>query len=323
MKKAIRLVAALAAATILSGRARAQDAANFPQKPVTIIVPYAPGGSTDAAARFIGPSLSKQFGQPVVVENRPGAAGAIGTSAVAKAQPDGHTLLVHTSVIGIHPAFNKNLPYDTQKDLVPVSIVADGPFVLVVNPKVPANNVKELLAYLKSKPGALNFGSAGAGSSGHLIGELFMKSTGTDMVHVPYNGGGPSQVGLMADEVQLVFDTLTSIPLIKDGRLKALAVTSNARWADLPDVPTLAEAGLPESSAVIWVGAFAPAGTPAPVVDKISKAIRMAVQDPQIVGQLKGVGMVPVGNAPAEATKQLADDIAKWKGLAAKGVTLQ
>lgn len=323
MKRRTVLATALALSSLAVVPALAQDAASFPQKPVTIIVPYAPGGSTDAAARFIAPSLSKQFGQPVIVENRAGAAGAIGTSAVAKAAPDGHTILVHTSVIGIHPAFNKNLPYDTQKDLAPVSIVADGPFVLVVNPKVQANNVKELIALLKAKPGAMNFGSAGAGSSGHLIGELFMKSTGTDMVHVPYNGGGPSQVGLMADEVQLVFDTLTSIPLIKDGRLKALAVTSKARWSELPDVPTLEEAGQPESTAVIWVGAFAPAATPPAIVEKISKAIRIAADDPQIVGQLKSVGMVPVANSPADATKQLADDIAKWKGLAAKGVSLQ
>jgi len=301
----------------------AQDAATYPDHPVTIIVPYSPGGSTDAAARFIAPLLSEALGQPFVVENKPGASGTIGTDAVAKADNDGYTLLVHTSVIGIHPAFKSNLTYDTQADLSPVSVVAGGPFVLNVNPSVPANTVAELVDYAKAHPGELNFGSAGAGSSGHLIAELFMESTGIDMVHIPYAGGGPSQVGLMSNEVQLVFDTLTSVPFIEEGRLKALAVTSNERWAGLPDVPTMKEQGYEDSAAAIWIGAFAPAGTPQEIVDKLSANIAKAVEDKKVVDQLYGVGLVPVGSTPAEAKTTLDTDIAKWKALAASGVTLE
>ncbi len=314
---------ALAAMPLLAGTAFAQDGASWPQRPVTMIVPYNPGGSTDAVARFIAPILSEKLGQPFVVENKPGASGTIGTDLVAKADPDGYTFLVHTSVIGIHPAFKSNLTYDTQADLSAVSVIANGPFVLNVNPELPVNSVKELVDYAKAHPGELNFGSAGAGSSGHLITELFMESTGTDMVHIPYAGGGPSQVGLMGNEVQLVFDTLTSVPFIQEGRLKALAVTTDKRWAGLPDVPSMEEQGFGESAAAIWIGAFAPAGTPDAIVEKMSGAIADAIKDKKVVDQLFGVGLVPVGSTPAEAKGQLDKDIERWKALAASGVTLE
>jgi tripartite-type tricarboxylate transporter receptor subunit TctC len=316
-----RFIAALAVATLsLIGATAAQESAdNYPQRPVTIIVPYNPGGSTDAGARLVAQSLSEQLGQPFVVENKPGASGVIGTDYVAKSEPNGETILMHTSVIGIHPAFNPNLPYDTEKDLRAVSIVAGGPFVLVVNPSLPVNSVEELVAYAKAHPGELNFGSAGAGSSGHIIAEQFKVSTGIDMLHIPYAGGGPSQVGLMANEVQLVFDTLTSIPLIKEGKLKALAVTSEKRWADLPDVPTIAEAGYPDAQVMIWIGAFVPKATPDAIVDKLSAAIAKADADPTIVERLFAVGMTPIGDTPSEADGVLASDISKWKALATTG----
>lgn len=318
-----RLSATLAAAAMLmAGSAFAQDAANYPERPVTIIVPYNPGGSTDAGARLIAQSLTEQLGQPFVVENKPGASGVIGSEYVAKSDPDGQTVLVHTSAIGIHAAFNSNLPYDTTGDLRAVSIMAGGPFVLVANPSLPVDSVQELVDYAKAHPGELNFGSAGVGGSGHLIGERFKASTGIDMVHIPYAGGGPSQVGLMANEVQIVFDTLTSIPLIQEGKLKALAVTSQERWPALPDVPTIAEAGFPDASVMIWIGAFVPAATPDAIVDKLSAAIATADADPNIIERLRGVGMTPIGNTPDEAKAVLASDIEGWAALAATGLTI-
>lgn len=312
----------MAAGLMLAGGAMAQDAASYPQRPVTLVVPYNPGGSTDAAARLVGQSLSEQLGQPFVVENKPGASGVIGTEFVAKSDPDAQTVLFHTSAIGIHAAFNQNLPYHTTDDLRAVSIVAGGPFVLVVNPSLPVNSVEELVEYAKANPGVLNMGSAGLGGSGHLIGERFQAATGTEMVHIPYAGGGPSQVGLMANEVQLVFDTLTATSLIKEGKLKALAVTSPERWADLPDVPTIAEAGYADSTVTIWVGAFVPKATPDDVVEKLSGAIAAAVADPVITERLFAVGMTPTGSNPYDADVTLGADIAGWQALADTGLTI-
>lgn len=323
LKKTIVRVAMVAAVLLPSVSVLAQDADTYPDRPVTIIVPYSPGGSTDAVARFIAPLLSEALGQPFVVENKPGASGTIGTDAVTKSENDGYTLLVHTSVIGIHPAFKSNLTYDTQADLYPVGVIATGPFVLNANPNVPAGNVSELVEYAKSHPGELNFGSAGAGSSGHLIAELFMQSTGIDMVHIPYAGGGPSQVGLMSNEVQLVFDTLTSVPFIEEGRLKALAVTSEDRWAGIAEVPTMKEQGFEDSAAAIWIGAFAPAGTPDEIVDKLSVAIQGALKNQELEKRLYGVGLVPVGSTPEQAKDRLDADIAKWQALADSGVSLE
>ncbi|MBJ6989111.1 MULTISPECIES: tripartite tricarboxylate transporter substrate binding protein [unclassified Devosia] len=314
--------AVVAAAALFSSSALAQDAAAYPERPVTLVVPYNPGGSSDAAARLVGQSLSEQFGQPFVVENKPGASGVIGTEFVAKSDADGQTVLFHTSAIGIHAAFNKNLPYDTTEDLRAVSIVAGGPFVLVAHPSLPANTVAELVDYAKANPGALNMGSAGVGGSGHLIGERFQEATGIEMVHIPYAGGGPSQVGLMANEVQVVFDTLTATSLIKEGKLKALAVTSPERWMELPDVPTMAEAGFPDSTVTIWVGAFVPKATPDAIVEKLSAGIAKAVEDQTITERLVAVGMTPTGSNPYEADVTLGSDIAGWQALAATGLTI-
>jgi tripartite-type tricarboxylate transporter receptor subunit TctC len=312
----------VAASMLLMGSAVAQDAAQYPQRPVTIVVPYNPGGSTDAAARLVGQSLSEQLGQPFVVDNKPGASGVIGTEFVAKSDADAQTVLFHTSAIGIHAAFNQNLSYDTTQDLRAVSIVAGGPFVLVVNPTLPVDTVEELVAYAKANPGVLNMGSAGVGGSGHLIGERFQAATGIDMVHIPYAGGGPSQVGLMANEVQVVFDTLTATALINEGKLKALAVTSPERWAALPDVPTIAEAGFPDATITIWVGAFVPKATPDAIVEKLSAAIATAVADPTISERLIAVGMTGTGSTPGEADAILGADIAGWKALAETGLTI-
>ncbi len=318
------LLASVALVAAMAGMApaAAQDASPYPERPVTIVVPYAPGGSTDAVARFIAPKLSEHFGQPFVVENMPGASGVIGTDSIAKADPDGYRILVHTSVIGIHPAFKSDLAYNTEEDIAAASVIAQGPWLLNANPELPVDNVQELIDYAKENPGVINFGSAGAGSSGHLITELFMEQTGTDMVHIPYAGGGPSQIGLMANEVQVVFDTLTSIPFVEEGRLKALAVTSEERWEALPDVPTMAEQGFEDAADAIWIGAFVPEGTPEEILTALSEGIAEAVSDENVVDQLFGVGLVPVGSTPAEAEERLSSDIAKWQALANSGVTL-
>ena len=277
----------LATSIALAGAALAQSAANFPDRPIKLIVPYPPGGSTDPVARLLASDLSTRLGQPVVVDNRPGAAGSIGTEAVARAAPDGYTLLLHTSVIATDPTFKKTLPYDVKRDLAPVTLAVNGPYLLVVNPSLPVKNVAELIAYAKANPGKLNFGSAGQGSSGHLIGELFKTSAGIDMVHVPYKGGGPSITGLMGNEVQLLFDTISgSGALAENGKLRALAVTSSARSPALPNVPTINESGLKDFSVVYWLGIFAPAKTPPEIVDKLYKAFRASLDNPEVSAKL-------------------------------------
>ncbi|CAH1690470.1 conserved exported hypothetical protein [Hyphomicrobiales bacterium] len=308
----------LAGGVILAamGAVGAQDAAaGYPKHPIKMVVPYPPGGTTDPVARFIAADIEKRLKQPVVVENKPGAAGSIGTEAVVRAAPDGYTLLTHTSVITVDPSFKKNLGYDVQKDLVPVSVLATGPYILVVNPSVPANNVQELIAYAKANPGKLNYGSAGVGSSGHLIGEMFKMAAGIDMTHVPYKGGGPSIVGLTGNEVQLVFDTLTSKPLVESGQLKALAVTDTKRWPSLPNVPTVMESGLKDFSVTIWVGTFAPAKTPPAIIEKLNAEIKTALSDPSMISRLEMIGVLPAGETPAQSAARVNADVERWRNV--------
>jgi tripartite-type tricarboxylate transporter receptor subunit TctC len=301
----------LATSIVLAGAAAAQG---YPDRPIKLIVPYPPGGSTDPVARLLASDLSARLGQPVVVDNRPGAAGSIGTEAVARAAPDGYTLLLHTSVIATDPTFKKTLPYDVRRDLAPVTLAVNGPYLLVVNPTLPVKNVAELIAYAKTNPGKLNFGSAGQGSSGHLIGELFKTSAGIDMVHVPYKGGGPSITGLMGNEVQLLFDTISgSGALAESGKLRALAVTSSARSPALPNVPTISESGLKDFSVVYWLGIFAPAKTPPEIVDKLYKAFRASLDNPDVSAKLAATGQVVQGLPPAEFAKVLDSDIVRWR----------
>jgi tripartite-type tricarboxylate transporter receptor subunit TctC len=296
-------------------QAQSADAA-FPVRPIRLIVPYPPGGSTDPAARLIASEIGPRLGQSVVVENRAGAAGAIGTEAVARAAPDGYTLLVHTSVISTDPTLKKNAPYDVKRDLAPVTLAVTGPYLLVVNPGLPVRNVGELIAYAKANPGKLSFGSAGQGSSGHLIGELFKKAAGIEMVHVPYKGGGPSIVGLVGNEVQLVFDTFSgSRALAESGKLRAIAVTSGSRSGLMPDVPTVSESGLKDFSAVYWLGVFAPAKTPAAVIDKIHGSIKQALESPSVRARSLEQGNVPQALAPAEFARVLDADIQRYRAI--------
>jgi len=296
-------------------QAQSADSA-FPVRPIRLIVPYPPGGSTDPAARLIASEIGPRLGQSVVVENRAGAAGAIGTEAAARAAPDGYTLLFHTSVISTDPTLKKNAPYDVKRDLAPVTLAVTGPYLLVVNPALPVRTVGELIAYAKANPGKLSFGSAGQGSSGHLIGELFKKAAGIEMVHVPYKGGGPSIVGLVGNEVQLVFDTFSgSRALAESGKLRAIAVTSASRSGLMPDVPTVSESGLKDFSAVYWLGVFAPAKTPAAVIDKIHGSIKQALESPSVRARTLEQGNVPQALGPAEFARVLDADIQRYRAI--------
>jgi tripartite-type tricarboxylate transporter receptor subunit TctC len=265
-------------------------------------------------ARLLATDLATRLGQPVVVDNRPGAAGSIGTEAVARAAPDGYTLLLHTSVIATDPTFKKTLPYDVKRDFAPVTLAVNGPYLLVVNPSLPVRNVAELIAYAKANPGKLNFGSAGQGSSGHLIGELFKTSAGIDIVHVPYKGGGPSITGLLGNEVQLLFDTISgSGSLAESGKLRALAVTSSARSPALPNVPTISESGLKDFSVVYWLGIFVPAKTPPDIIDRLYKAFRASLESAAVSAKLAAAGQVVQALPPVEFAKVLDGDIVRWR----------
>ena len=314
-RQAVRLVGmanAILAGATLSRPALTQP--RWPDRPIRIIVPYPPGGSTDPVARLLAAELQNRLGQPVVVENRGGAAGSIGTEAVARAAPDGTTFLFHTSVLATEPSFKQNLPYNVLTDLVPVSLLVTGPYLLVVNPGLPARNVAELVAFARSTPGKVNFGSAGTGSSGHLIGELFALRAGAQMVHVPYRGGGPSVTALMQNEIQFIFDTIPgSRGLVEEGRLRALAVTSAQRAPLLPEVPTIGESGLPDFANEFWLGLLAPARLPAEIQARMSEAARAALAEPGLRDRLLALGMVPRGLGPEAFSATLRQDIAEWR----------
>ena len=310
-----RIAAALCASVALTVLpAGAQS--GYPDHPIKLIVPYPPGGSTDPVARLLASDIATRLGQPVVVENKPGAAGSIGTDAVAKAAPDGYTILLHTSVIATDPTLKKSAPYDVQRDLTPITLAVTGPYLVVVNPSLPVHNITELIVYAKANPGKLNYGSAGQGSSGHIIGELFKKAAGIDMVHVPYKGGGPSITGLLSGEIQLLFDTLGgSRSLAEAGKLRAIAVTSAQRSPVMPNVPTVSESGLKGFEAVYWLGIFAPAKTPRPVVDKLYGAFKAALDTPANKAKLLEQGNVSQALPPAEFTKVLDADIARYRAI--------
>ena len=298
----------------VAANAFAQSPAAYPDRPVKLVVPYPPGGSTDPVARLLASDIGARIGQPVVVDSKAGAAGSIGTEFVVRSAPDGYTILLHTSVIATEPSFKKSLPYDVRKDLVPITQAVTGPYLLVVHPSLPARNVGELIAYAKANPGKLNYGSAGQGSSGHLIGEMFKHAAGIDMVHVPFKGGGPSIAALAANDVQLLFDTISgSKALVDAGKLRALAVTSPQRSPVLPGVPTASESGLKDFAVVYWLGIFAPARTPAPIVDKLYSEFKTSLDKPEVAAKLMETGQVVQALPPDAFAKLLDADLQRWK----------
>jgi tripartite-type tricarboxylate transporter receptor subunit TctC len=317
MYRNIRRVLALLAMLVAAVAAPftfAQSAANYPAKPVRLVVPFPAGGTTDILARAVAQKLSEAWGRQMIVDNRPGAGGNIGSDLVAKSAPDGYTLLMGTvGTHAINPSLYKNMPYDHVKDFAPVILVAGVPNVLVVNPSLPVHSVPELIAYAKANPGKLNFASSGNGTSIHLSGELFKAMTGVEMTHVPYKGSAPALTDLIGGQVQLMFDNLpSSLPFIKAGKLRALAVTSGARAAALPDLPTLAESGLPGFEASSWFGVLAPAGTPRDIVAKLNGAIAGWLASPEAKEKLLAQGAIAAGGTPEDFARHIGAETSKW-----------
>ncbi|HSN22203.1 MAG TPA: tripartite tricarboxylate transporter substrate binding protein [Usitatibacter sp.] len=294
--------------------ASAAFADNYPARPIHFIVPYPAGGPLDTVARLLGQKVSESVHQPVVVENKPGAGDNIGADAVAKSAPDGYTILMGAvATHAINPTLYKNIPYDPVKDFAPVTEVAWTPNVLVVNPALPVSNVKEFVAYAKAHPGQLNFGSGSTGSAGHLAGELFKTMAGVQMVHVPYKGAGPAMQDLIGGQIQLMFDNLaSSLGQIRAGKVRALAVTTEKRSSLAPELPTIAESGLPGFDISTWFGVFAPGGTPQPVVERLHDAFVDALQAPDVQATMKKMGAEPVGNTPAQFAAYIRSEAQKY-----------
>ncbi len=301
-------------AMLLAGAALGAQAENYPSKPIRMIVPFSVGGTTDILARIIGQELTKAWGQQVIIDNRPGAGGNIGADLVAKSAPDGYTLVMGTvGTHAINASLYKKMPYDTVKDFAPITLVAAVPNVLVVHPAVPAKSVKELIEYAKANPGKLSFASSGNGTSVHLSGELFKAMAGVSMTHIPYKGSAPAIIDLMGGQVQLMFDNMpTALPHVKAGRLRALAVTSAKRSPAMPDLPTIAEAGVAGYEASSWFGVLAPAGTPSAIVTKLNGEIVRILGLPEIKERLLSQGAEPVGNSPEQFAAHITAEMAKW-----------
>jgi len=289
-------------------------AQSYPAKPVTFIVPFPPGGGTDISARTVAAKLTEKWKQSVVVENKSGAAGILGADAAAKARPDGHTLLiVNVGITSINPALYPKLPYDPKTAFAPISLICELPFVLMASPKFPPSSVQELLAYAKKNPDKVTFASSGQGGSPHLTAEIFQLATGTKMTHVPYKGGGPAMTDLMAGHVDLLFaSVLEGSGHIKSGKLKGLAVSHARRSPALPDVPTLAEAGVKNAESGSWIALLAPAGTPPAIITKVGADVKDAVAESDVKEKLIAQGAVPQASTPAELQKLIDSDLARY-----------
>jgi len=297
--------------------ARAQD---FPTRPITLIVPYAPGGGNDVLARGVAEPMSKVLGQQIVIENHGGAGGSLGTRQVAKAPPDGYTLgLGGTGTLAIDPTLYPNVGYDPRKDFAPVGLIATSPLIILVNPSLPAHNVKELIALAKAQPGKLNYASAGRGSGIHLGTVLFAETAGIDLTHIPYKGSGPALTDLLGGHVAIYFSSLPpAIGLVKEGKLRALGVTGLKRSATFPDVPTVAEQGMPGFEAVLHYGIVAPAGTPRPIVDKLNSALRAALNSDEVHRRIATEGAEPLPTSPDEYAADIDREEIKWSALVKK-----
>jgi len=313
MKRSIRVRAALLFGCLPLALA-AQGA--YPNKPIRMIVPYPPGGPTDVLGRIVAQKLSESLGQQVVIENRPGASGMIGSEIVAKAPPDGYTLLTNASIHVINPSLYPKMNFDVLRDFAPVSLIAQVPLILVVNPALPVKSVSELIALAKAQPNRLNFGSSGNAAAPHLAGESFKIATGVQMQHVPYKGSAPALTDLIGGQVQLIFDSMPSaMPHVKSGKIRAIAVTTAKRSPTVPDLPTIAESGVPGFDISTWYGVWAPVGTPRDIVNKVATEISKALQQPAVRERLAALGAEPAGNTPEEFAAYCQSELAKWSKI--------
>ena len=314
------LLAAIAAVacvfSIPAGSALAQ-ADKYPTRPIKVVVPFPPGGTTDTLLRLISPRLQQALGQPVVIENKAGAAATLGAGVVAKSAPDGYTLLAGAAHHTIAQSVFPRLSYQFGTDFAPITMLAVVPNVVVVNAAVPAKSVTELVSITKASPEKYNYASAGPGSAHHLLGEMFKLETGAHLAHIPYKGSGPAVVDLLAGQVSVMFDTVTSaLPYIKTGKTRALAVTTSKRSSALPDVPTLAQAGIPNIDVGTWFGLLAPAGTPAPIIDRLNKEVATILADPAARKQLMDQGIEPESSTPAELKARIDKELHEFGSLA-------
>ena len=309
MKRLIRAAAAIAAATF----ALAAQAQGYPTRPVKIIVPFGPGGFTDVVARILQTQLGAALGQPIVIENKPGAGSTIGTAEVAKAKPDGYTLAMVSTTHVITPSIYKQMPYDALADFTPVMKLAEGPYVLVVHPSLPARNVKELIALAKAEPGKIDYASSGNGSSQHLVGALFGQMAGVKLNHVPYKGSGQAMQDLVGGQVKVSFvGGPNAVPYLASGKLRALGVTTRKRSADLPDIPSIDEAGVPGYDATLWLGLLAPPGTPADVIARLREAVTKALSTPEARKLVNSAGVDVAFSTPEEFAALMKSELERW-----------
>jgi tripartite-type tricarboxylate transporter receptor subunit TctC len=318
--------AALALTALALAVARpAPGFAEYPERPIHLVLPFPAGGAVDIVARVMAAQMAEDLGKPILIENKAGAGGIVATDAVAKSAPDGYTILLTTPNHTINAALQPKLPYDTEKDLVPISVIATVPEVLVSNPNAPFKTFQEFVAYAKQNPGKLNYASAGVGTLPHLTMELLLQRVGAKVAHVPYRGAAPAMTDLLANVVQLKLDTYaTSHPQVAAGRLRMLGIASSHRSKLIPDVPTIAEMGLPGYEGNLWIGMMAPAGTPQAVIDKLAAAGIKAARAPKVVERLQRDGVEPVGGTPADMRTLIAREIPQWRDLAkAANIKLQ
>ena len=321
----MKCCAAIALSAALAGCPAFVCGQAYPAKPIRFIVPYAPGGGTDIVSRLLGQELGDAFGQQVIIDNRPGAGGTLGTDHAAKSPPDGYTMVLNGSSVALAPTLYTHLPYDTLRDLAPVSLVASQPNILAVHPSLPVQTVKQLLALAKAKPGVINYASGGNGSANQLATELLKLMTDTDFTHVPYKGTGPSLTDLLSGQVQMTISVMAAmLPFVNSGRLRALAVTGSKRSAAAPDIPTLAEAGVPGYEYDTWYGIQLPAKAPRPIVDQLNAEIGRILQKPQVRNRYAANGLDPVASSPEEFSALLRSEIPKWaKVIKAAGIAVQ
>ncbi|MBU3710796.1 MAG: tripartite tricarboxylate transporter substrate binding protein [Limnohabitans sp.] len=316
MKRLLNCIALAAGLTAMASNAIAQTAANYPSRPIKIVVPFAPGGTTDMLARLVGQRLTLAWGQPVVIENKPGAGATLGADIVAKSAPDGYTLLMGAAHHTIAQKVYAKIPYQFDRDFAPITMVAMVPNMVVVNSDVPAKTIGEFIALSKSQPGKFNYGSAGAGTAHHLIGEMFKLRAGVELVHVPYKGSAPAVADLLSGQVQLMFDTVTSgLPQVKAGKLRALAVTTAKRSSAMPDVPSLSETVLPGFDVGTWFGLLAPAATPPAIVQKLNAEIVKIIQQPDVRKQMLEAGSEPMGNTSQQMAAQIKAELEAFESV--------